>query len=253
MRWALGLVLSMTPPFERCSRHEQPAAAPARGTAPSKPARAGSSEGPLRIETLAELGEPPVFALRGQPRGPEKLVFLHGMCGHGLGYAQSFQGSAAQRGTLIAPQGDVACGAGPWSKWSNDLQALDRRITAAFRALGHPEPIADVIAIGYSQGATRVELLARAFPERYTRLVLIAGPQVASPRGLRQLRAAVTLAGDRDRRDLMRQSAQALAGAKVPSTFFVIPDAVHGSMGSRPEQTMDEVFSWLSEHQRALP
>lgn len=172
------------------------------------------------------------------------------MCGHGLGYAQSFQRSAAKQGTLVAPQGDVPCDGGG-ARWSKDIAALDVRITAAFRALGHAEPIADMIVIGYSQGATRAESLAREFPERYTRLVLMGGPYAAKARGLETLRGAVALAGDRDRLDLMRASARTLKAAGVPATFLVIPDAPHGSMGSRPEQTMTEVFDWLEENQRA--
>lgn len=179
------------------------------------------------------------------------MVFLHGMCGDGLGYAQSFQRTAAERGTLIAPQADVPCSEGAsWAKWSKDITGLDRRITEAFRTLGHAEPISDVIVIGYSQGATRAETLARTFPERYTRLVLMGGPYAAKAQGLEKLRAAVAMAGDRDRLDLMKASARVLAAAKVPATFLLIPEAPHGSMGSNPEQTMSEMFDWLSQHQR---
>lgn len=139
---------------------------------------------PVRIETLAG-STPPIFVLRGGPVGPEKLVFLHGMCGHGLGYAQSFEHSAARRGMLIAPQADVPCGSGPFARWSKDIAALDQRITTAFRELGYAEPIEDIVVIGYSQGATRAEALAREYPTRYTRLVLMGGAvccQSARPR-----------------------------------------------------------------------
>src|SRR6188768_606592 len=101
---------------------------------------------PIRMEVL-DAATPPVFVLRGRPIAPGRLVFLHGMCGHGLGYAQSFQFSAAKYGTLIAPQGDLSCG-GPWSKWSLNLDALDARIQSAFRALGHQDPIDDVAVLG---------------------------------------------------------------------------------------------------------
>ncbi len=218
---------------------------------PSSVASVRAVDGPLRVEPL-EGSTPPVFVLRGGPLGPQKLVFLHGMCGHGLGYAQSFQRTAAKWGTLIAPQADVPCGGGPWARWSKDVAALHRRITEAFRALGHTEPIRDVIVIGYSQGATRAEALAREYPDVYTRLVLMGGPYAAKPAGLEALRGAVAMAGERDRRDLMQASARSLAKAGVPATFLLIPEATHGSMGPHPEETMDEMLTWLSEHERPL-
>jgi pimeloyl-ACP methyl ester carboxylesterase len=136
----------------------------------------------VRIEALDPLAKPPTFVMRGGPRGAGRLVFLHGLCGHGLGYAQSFQFHAAKQGTLIAPQGDLSCG-DVWSKWSGDVAALDARIVATFRELGEPEPIDDVVVLGMSQGATRAVALARKYPRRYTRLVAMDGPEAISAYG----------------------------------------------------------------------
>jgi predicted esterase len=243
----VSLLCLLVVPLLQCARAEgEPprVTGPATASAPA-PVR---NEGPIRIETL-EAAKPPVYALRGGPRGPERLVFLHGMCGDGLGYAQSFQNAAARRGTLIAPQADVACDGGG-ARWSKHLDALDARITQAFRALGHAEPIADIVIIGYSQGATRAESLARKFPDRYTRLILMGGPYAANASGLETLRGALAMAGERDRLDLMQTSARVLKAAGVPATFLVIPEATHGSMGPHPEKTMDEAFAWLWENQR---
>lgn len=209
-------------------------------------ARADTSEpGPLRIELLRADVQPPMFVMRGGPRGQGRLVFLHGMCGHGLGYAQSFQFSAAKLGTLIAPQADVSCG-GEWSKWSGDVKALDQRIVETFRELGHPEPIDDVIVIGMSQGATRAADLVRRFPERYTRLISMAAPTAIRPGELKSLEAAVMMAGERDRQDLMRQSERALRQSGVSATFLLIPEATHGAMGPTPEKTMSEALAFVS-------
>jgi pimeloyl-ACP methyl ester carboxylesterase len=207
------------------------------------------SSGPVRVEVLPAV-EPPVFVLRGRDVGPDKLVFLHGMCGHGLGYAQSFQHAAARRGTLIAPQADVVCGEGPGAKWSQDVAALDARITAAFRALGFSEPITDICVLGMSQGATRAAALARAFPERYTRLVSMGAPTAVDPSGLTRLRSAVLMVGSRERKDLMRSSEQALQRKGVPAKSLVIPDADHAGMGPSPEQTMAEALGWLWDNAR---
>lgn len=201
------------------------------------------------MEPLAAGVTPPMFVMRGGPHGAGKLVFLHGMCGHGLGYAQSFQFSAAKYGLLVAPQGDVSCG-GPWSKWSQNSEALNARIEAAFAALGEGGPLEDVAVLGYSQGASRAVELVRKWPQRYTRLVLMGGPSIPSLRGLTSLRAAVTMAGSRDRQDLMRATASALGAAGVPATYRVIPGASHGSMGPTPEATMGEALEWLFTHSR---
>lgn len=206
--------------------------------------------GTVRIELLDPELSPPVFVQRGHA-GQHRFVFLHGMCGHALGYAQSFQFAAAEKGRLIAPQADVTCGKGPWSKWSNDIQALDARILAAFVALGSTPPVTGMTVIGYSQGATRARELARKYPERYTRLILIGAPSKTTAEGLGHLRSTVMMAGERDRQDLMKASAQSLSKAGIPSTFMVLPGARHGAMGENPEKTMRSALDWLFEHSRA--
>ena len=200
-------------------------------------------KGPVRMEALTG-AEPPMFVMRGGPRGPGRMVFLHGMCGHGLGYAQAFQFGAASLATLIAPQADVSCG-GVWSKWSGNLETLDARIVATFRALGHAGAIDDITVIGMSQGATRAVALAKKWPARYTRLISMDAPTALRPGELRALRGAVMMAGERDRQDLMRASTRALERTGVPVTFVLIPQAGHGAMGPTPEQTMGKALSFL--------
>jgi pimeloyl-ACP methyl ester carboxylesterase len=204
------------------------------------------------MEVLDANESPPTFVMRGGPHGPARLVFLHGMCGHGLGYAQSFQSNAARRGSLIAPQGDVSCG-GPFSKWSGDVVALDARITRTFQALGDPEPTGEVTVLGMSQGASRAVALARKYPQRYTRLVSMAAPETLKIGELRNLRGAVFMAGERDRQDLQRASERALKATGVPATFMLIPEATHGAMGPTPERTMGAALDWLWENSRPAP
>lgn len=208
------------------------------------------TDGALRVETFQPSSGPPTFVLRG-PRGPARIVFLHGMCGHGLGYLQAFPRAAAKHGTLIAPQGDVSCG-GPWSKWSANLSELDRRIGEAFASAGHAEPLRDIWVIGLSQGATRAVELARKWPERYTHLIGIAAPTAIRPGELKGLSAAVMMAGDRDRRDIMQQSQRALSASRVPALFLLMPEAPHGSLGRSPETTMGTALAYLAEHPRPL-
>jgi pimeloyl-ACP methyl ester carboxylesterase len=192
--------------------------------------------------------DPAVFVVRGRDVGAAKLVFLHGMCGHGLGYAQSFQHASARKGTLIAPQADVVCGDGPGAKWSQDVTALDARIVAAFKQLGHREPIDDICVLGMSQGATRAASLVSSFPERYTRLVSMGAPTAVRTRGLERLRAAVLMVGQRERKDLMLASERELTRRGVPARSLIIPDADHAGMGPTPEETMGTALDWLWEN-----
>lgn len=201
--------------------------------------------GPVRIEALDDSATTPTFVMRGGPRGPGRLVFLHGMCSHGLGYAQSFQWSAAQKGTLVAPQGDVPCNEKTLAKWSQDIDGIDTRIVGAYRALGEAGLVDDIAVIGYSQGASRAEALARRFPERYTRLVLIGAPEVPNPVGLSGVRAAVMMAGERDNQEVMKDGAAAFRGAGIRTIFQSIPEARHGEMGPHPEETMGRALEWL--------
>jgi pimeloyl-ACP methyl ester carboxylesterase len=187
----------------------------------------------------------PAFVLRGA-RGTDKMVFLHGLCGHAQGYAQSFQYSAARFGVLVAPQGDLACN-GPWRSWSGDLRVIEARIAEAFAAAA----IADsdgALLIGYSLGATRAEDLARKHPRRYARLVLIGAPRAPSSRGLSGLRGAVMMAGSRDRQSHMQAAARAFRTAGIPTTYRVLPGAAHGEMGPEAERVMGEVFDWLQKN-----
>ena len=224
----------------------------AAASASAVPGVPENQRGGVRMEPFDPRATPPTFVMLGGPRGPGRLVFLHGLCGHGLGYAQAFQFSAATKGTLIAPQGDVSCG-GVWSKWSANVEALDARIVATFRALGETDPIDDVVVLGMSQGATRAVALARKYPQRYTRLVAMDGPSAVAAGGLSKLRAAVFMAGERDRQDLMRQSQRALAASGVPATFMLLPEATHGAMGPVPEKTMGQALDFLFQAQTAAP
>jgi hypothetical protein len=81
----------------------------------------------------------------------------------------------------------------------------------------------------------------------------MGAPSAPSARGLTELRAAVTMAGERDRKDLMRLGAQRLQAAGVPTVFRIIPEATHGAMGPTPERTMGDVLSWIYGQPQADP
>lgn len=115
---------------------------------------------------------------------------------------------------------------------------------AAFHALGFPDPIEDITAIGYSQGANRAEALARKWPTRYTRLIAIAGPTKVSPYGLK-VSSAMFMAGTLDRQDIMQQSSKLFLAAGRRARYLPLPNARHGAMGDAPETTMGSALDWL--------
>jgi pimeloyl-ACP methyl ester carboxylesterase len=197
-------------------------------------------------------GDLPVFVVR-QADGDARMVFLHGLCGHGHYYVDSFKAAAARKGTLIAVQADTPCGDGPYRDWTNSPKKLNDRIEAAFRALGDVAPLRDVVVIGYSSGALLSEMLAHRWPERYTRAILIASPQTPAAYRLRKIRSTVMMAGQIDRHDLMKAGMRDLRNAGIPSTFLVLPGATHGAMGPASERVMGDALDWLWEHDRPLP
>lgn len=244
MRWTLVMLSIFL--IDSCHRPSAQRADPAPTASPSAPTAPAE---PIRIDELAIVGDLPAYVLRGNSMHTARFVFLGGMCSHPLGYAQSFAHAAANRGDLVALQGDVSCG-GPLRKWSYDVVALEKRIDAAFEAAGL-EPH-DVTLVGYSQGAVLAERLAAHSPAKFTRVILMAGPLVPSPRSLARVEGAVMMGGTLDGQTAhMRDGYRALAKAHIPSTFLSIPGAPHGQLGATPNLTMADAFAWLEQNARA--
>jgi predicted esterase len=217
---------------------------PARAVEP-EPEPARSAE-PVHVEDVPVPDDLTAFVVRGTREHRLQMVFIPGMCVHPGGYIMSFQHTAAARGDLLAVQGDVSCGGdGSMRRWSSDLDAMDRRIDAAFRASGIGEP-RNVVLIGYSQGAERAERLVARWPEKYASAVLLASPIAPSPRSLARANAVVLMAGTYDvSAARMRSAATSLRRASVPATFVEIPGARHGQMGTEPERTMEAALDFV--------
>jgi pimeloyl-ACP methyl ester carboxylesterase len=215
--------------------------------APSSTALASADPAPVepvRFELVDVEDDVPVYVLRGA-RGPWRMVFLHSACWQGLGHSRAFQNSAAAFGRLIVLPGDVWCD-GAYRTWSLNVERTASRIDAALQAGGDPQPPREVILIGYSLGATMAQRLAERWPDRFSRIILIGAPDKPSAHPLRRVRAVLTMAGELDRQDLMKQGALELQHAGVASTFMILPGAAHGWMGPEAEQVMDHALHWLT-------
>ncbi len=206
---------------------------------------------PVHIEDVPVPGDLPALIVRGARAHRLQMVFIPGMCVHPGGYVSAFQHTAASRGDLVAVQADVSCGGdGSMRRWSNDLVAMNRRIDAALAATGVGAP-RDVVLIGYSQGAERIERLVAKWPEKYSRVVLMASPITPSVRAYSRAAAVVLMAGTHDMsRGTMRNTVVPMQRAKIAATFIEIPDAHHGSMGNDPETMMKSALDFVEHASR---
>jgi pimeloyl-ACP methyl ester carboxylesterase len=204
--------------------------------------------GPVEVVSVAVANDLPVFFLRGREGTHGHFVFLHGRCSHAQGYVQAFQFAVAARGSLVAPQGDAACG-GPFRSWTLDADKQHNRIAAAFRAAGDDAPLGEVTLIGYSQGEYLAEMLIERFPERYTRAVLMGAPHTPAVGRLHKLRSAVMVSGELDNKELMKEGARRLDAVGVPTTYVEMPGAPHGAIIDG-ERTMEAALAWLDTHDR---
>ncbi|WP_437593307.1 alpha/beta hydrolase [Sorangium sp. So ce1000] len=208
-------------------------------------------EPPLVATEVPVPGDRPVFIVTG-PRGAcPRMVFLHGMCGHGLGYVQAFQRAAREHGGVLGLQGDVPCGAdGVFTKYAPDVEEQDGRIRSALSACGGEAE--DLVVIGYSQGAYIAERLAERWPARYSRLVLLGAPTTPSAARLRHIRGAVMISGELDAKHRMKAGASGLIAAKIPAVYREMPGARHGELLDA-ERVMDEALDWLDANARPRP
>lgn len=164
----------------------------------------------------------------------------------------SFQGwaiEAAADTTVIGIGGDQPCPHTPYFQLAGDAAHLAARVDAAVKAVSAQLPggldTNALVLVGYSQGAAKAEDLAAHSPQHFPRVVLIGAPDPPSVSHLGHARVVATMAGERDRRDLMMTGTAALTHAGIPSRFFLLPGAAHGEMGPEGGKIMREVLAWV--------
>lgn len=203
-------------------------------------AEAAAPPAPISVDALTIDHDVDAYVLRGVKKREHPMVFLGGMCVHPQGYVQSFAYSAVEHGVAIGLQGDVPCAGEPgMTRWSYDIERTNRRIDAAFAAAGEP-PLKDAIAIGLSQGADLAERLAAKWPEKYSRVILIASPVEPKPRALKM----VLMAGNYDiSKERMRATA-----AKLGKNAMFIPlgNAYHGQLGPTPNASVGAALDFVT-------
>lgn len=194
---------------------------------------------------MASLVEP---ASGGGPR----IVFLPGICSNAYAYLLSFPEAARKHGGVIALEGDALCGAtdSGFRSLSPDPERQHARISAALAAAGTTTiPREGITLVGYSLGATIAESLARRYPDRYARIIVIGEPRDPAAPNYRESRAVITMSCSLDVSLRMKQGAAAIARSGVPANYLEMPGCTHGHI-TDGERIFDEAFSWLNQHTR---
>lgn len=203
------------------------------------------------IKTVAVPNDRDVLVVVGEnERRP--IVHLHGMCASPRPDLEAWGPSMSARGIVIALEGRAPCPNGTdGSSWEADPIALDARIDAAIRAVGVKYGVeldeAEMVVVGESMGAARATALASHFPSKYTRLVLVGGPNTPTPKDLGGTKAVVFLAGEHEPQEKMRAGAQALESAGRHARFWQLEGARHGDYGPDGARAMNEAVAFVTD------
>ena len=114
-----------------------------------------------------------------------------------------------------------------------------------FAPTSGPSPPTEILLFGSSQGADRAVALARKFPRKYTRLVLLSGPTEVAPKGLEQLQGAALFVGEMESDWAMKRTAKRWQEAGIRAHFHVIKNAGHADFYGRGNPLMRDAFDFL--------
>ncbi|MFO0659444.1 MAG: dienelactone hydrolase family protein [Polyangiaceae bacterium] len=210
----------------------------------------GSSLSPGVMTSLSITGDKPIDVIRAPSGVKRVVVYLHGRCEKTDITNKEWTAEASKVAHLILLQGDTACAGTAYHEWTRDVAVVDARVEAAVAALAAAIPgqvdTSALIIAGYSEGAKRVSSLGARRPDRYNRAIMIGAPEAPTTAELGKAKAVVTMAGEKDRHDLMLQGVSTLSAAKVPAKFMVLPGTDHGFFGPQGGRVMREAIEWIS-------
>lgn len=208
---------------------------------------------PARVEHVRVPGDLAVSIVRDGEGRPPHIVFLPGMCSNGEAYLHTFPEAAKAHGGVVALEGDVACQGTTYRTFSWDAARQHVRIEAALAATGLVAiPREGITLVGYSQGAAIGEELARRWPERYTRVVLIGAPSALSVSKIRRAHGLVTMSCSRDVVARMKSGADRARAAGIPSLYLEMPECRHGGVADA-ERIFDSAFRFLEANSLPTP
>jgi pimeloyl-ACP methyl ester carboxylesterase len=201
------------------------------------------------VTQLAIANDQPAYFVRSTGKQKRLIAYLPPRCEEVVSTLEAWGPAASSLGVVVMLVGDQPCPGSSHRHFTADPALIERRLDAVVTELSRDLPgevdATTVIVVGYSEGAARAEALVARSPSRFSRAVLIGAPDAPTANDLRHARAVATMAGDRDRRDLMMLGVQSLGAVHVPARFFLLPNASHGEMGPEGGKVMTEALQWL--------
>jgi pimeloyl-ACP methyl ester carboxylesterase len=224
---------------------------------------AASPSTPAAVERVDVPGDSPAYMVRGRPGAAPRIVFMPGVCSSAYAYLLTFPEAARAHGGIVAIDGDKPCPGVPgFHSFSWDPARQHARLEAALAAAGARDPVngaaggdsverdaEGLTLVGYSAGADIGELMARRWPKRYARMVLIGAPSDPKPALVARAEGVVTMSCSRDVPGRMREGARRIAAAGVPATYLEMPGCTHGNIADG-EHVFGEAFDWLTANAR---
>jgi predicted esterase len=218
----------------------------------------------MGIAPLARSAAPPprprevaVYAPQGAPDEQRPVtVLLHGLCGHPESACGPFVDVSTERGWLVCPRGEDACGTG--SRWRLEPGQDGRLVEDAVGELareqgGRVDTSAPRVIVGFSLGGIAAVRIAEAGSGQYAGLVVIASQ--VHPSAERLARAGVSrvvlAAGDYDMTSApLQEDAAAMNRAGLATRFVSLGRVGHGYPPDM-EARMREPMAWVNEGARA--
>ena len=247
---ALGMAAMIVAPMARSAPPRMSSSPTPWASARATPASSAIGESttpsggvaPPETAGWIEAGDAQAFAYPSRRTAASNLpsvttVMLHGLCGHPESACAPFVEASTERGWLVCPRGEDACGGG--SRWRLRPDEDGKLVEASLGALTreHPDTAhasAPRILVGFSLGGIAAVRIAQAEAEghgRYAGLVVIAS-QVHPDGALLEkagVRRVVLAAGDMDMTSApLQEDARALNRLGLPTRFVSLGHFGHG-------------------------
>ena len=197
-----------------------------------------------------------------EPRAPgpqPAYVFLHALCGASWHFGLTLEDAISTHGWLISPEANHKCGPGLGASWSGGGDAVANLVDASVaRAAAlvpptiavdaHLDEAAPRVLIGFSQGAWIAVDVARARPQHYRGLVLMAMALDSSATALRAagVKRVVLACGERNAAyGSMRTLAARLTSDGYPARFVSLGKVGH-TIPLDANERLREPLTWVA-------